>query len=485
MSRSARLWFQWMLFVLFAAGSYTGHSQSDSIRILVLDRYLDQVRQHHPVARQAALLQQEADAVMLSARGGFDPKLQSDWGQKSFEGKNYFFTGESGFKIPTWYGIELKGQFNVANGQFLNAEGTLPSAGQAVAGISVPLLQGLAIDERRTALFQARVFKDANANERRQILNDLLLDATKAYWEWAFTYQQQRILAQAVDVARFRLQAIRDSYQQGYKPAVDTLEALTQVQIREVEWLEAGITYQQARLQASNFMWLDGEVPLEITDNLTPALLTEQPFSGWNEEQILAWMQQLEGRHPDILAYQFKNSQLELDRRLKREKLKPQLNAEYNFLANGFDFTYGQNGVNSFPNNLLFQNYKWGLSFSMPLLLRKERGQLELANLKIRDNQLKQDQKIVEVSNKLKAYTAELQLLEQQIAQYTAVVNNYQSLLDAENDKLLYGKSSLFLVNARENKLIEGRQKLAKLQAQFLKIRQSVRWAAGTLADEN
>jgi hypothetical protein len=93
------------------------------------------------------------------ARGGFDPKLYSEWEQKSFDGKEYFTLGETGFKIPTWAGVELKGNFLVSGGDFLNPENTLPTAGQAVAGVKVSLLQGMFIDERRAMLRQEELFE--------------------------------------------------------------------------------------------------------------------------------------------------------------------------------------------------------------------------------------------------------------------------------------------------------------------------------------
>ncbi|MBL7728491.1 MAG: hypothetical protein JNM68_12430, partial [Dinghuibacter sp.] len=46
------------------------------------------------------------------------------------------------------------------------------------------------------------------------------------------------------------------------------------------------------------------------------------------------------------------------------------------------------------------------------------------------------------------------------------------------------GESSLFLVNSREQKLLEARQKLLEVQVKLQKTRFSLYWAAGILADE-
>jgi outer membrane protein TolC len=43
------------------------------------------------------------------------------------------------------------------------------------------------------------------------------------------------------------------------------------------------------------------------------------------------------------------------------------------------------------------------------------------------------------------------------------------------------GESSLFLLNSRENKLLEARQKQAETRAKYYLSRISLRWAAGQL----
>ncbi len=124
-------------------------SQQDSGKtILTLTAFLNLVKENHPVVKQTFLLNQVAQSELLAAKGGFDPKLYGDYEQKYFDSKNYFTFGEYGIKIPTWYGIEVKGGYNTATGNFLNAENKLPKQGQAIVGVSLPLLQNLVIGHR-------------------------------------------------------------------------------------------------------------------------------------------------------------------------------------------------------------------------------------------------------------------------------------------------------------------------------------------------
>ena len=68
----------------------------DSARIFTQEELFEWLLLYHPVARQANLLDDEARANLRMARGYFDPKLYSEWEQKSFDGSEYFTFDNSG-----------------------------------------------------------------------------------------------------------------------------------------------------------------------------------------------------------------------------------------------------------------------------------------------------------------------------------------------------------------------------------------------------
>ncbi len=442
--------------------------------ILTPESFLDKVRTQHPVARQANLLTDQARAALMAARGGFDPKLYGDWERKSFDGKNYFNIGEGGLKIPTWYGIEGKLGYNYTSGVFLNPENKLPSDGQAVLGFTLPLLQGMMIDDRRASLFQAKILRQANQAEQRNIRNDLLLDAAKAYWNWALANAWLQTYEEAVQVATVRLNGLRESYEAGDKPAVDTLEALIQVQDRSLQRNDARLVFRNTMLDLQNFFW-ENDLPVPFDTTQRPvqlALLPQLPAL------LDASPDEMAAQHPAVQGYEFKLQQLEVERRLKAEQLKPRLDVSYNLLGDGLDLQPGEDG--NFAD-LFRENYKFGISAGFPIFLRKERGSLQLANLKIVDANYDLSQKRQEIRNKIAAYQNDLRNLNQQIRLASQMRDNYAALLEAENVKFAIGESSLFLVNSRENKLIEAQLKLAKLQAELMKAEAGLRWAAGRL----
>jgi outer membrane protein TolC len=129
----------------------------------------------------------------------------------------------------------------------------------------------------------------------------------------------------------------------------------------------------------------------------------------------------------------------------------------------------------------LTQNFKWGVKFEMPILFRKARGKLEQVKVKAAQTELKREQKNISLTNKVKNYSLELQNLSQQIRLMEEMVENYRRLFEAEQIKFDIGESSVFLLNSREQKLIESQLKLVKTKSSYLKAWWKLQWAAGVI----
>ena len=148
---------------------------------------------------------------------------------------------------------------------------------------------------------------------------------------------------------------------------------------------------------------------------------------------------------------------LEVDRNLKINKLLPKVNLQYNFLSTEYD------NLDSFNT----ANYKAALNVSVPILLRKERGDLKLANLKLADAELENQAVSLSLKNKIEAINLEINSLSTQYSLIKDIVVNYSVLVSAEERKFGLGESSLFLINSREQKLIS-----AKLKENTLSVKQ-------------
>jgi outer membrane protein TolC len=431
------------------------------------------VIQHHPVAMQAGLLTDMADAQVTAARGGFDPYLMTRADQKMYDDKEYFTYLSTSVKANTRLGgLALKAGYDYHSGAFLNPEATLPNDGLIYAGVSLPLIQGLMIDGRRAALQQAKIAQESNEAQRQELLNNLCLEAMDTYWRWFAAYSQVFILDSALELALVRKEAVKQTFTLGDISAIDTVEALTQVQNRAANLNKAIINYVKASAELSNYLWIDGVTPLVITENITPPRFDAEVEPTW-EDLNLAQTDSLVMAHPEVRQYQFKVENLEVDRRLKTQKILPQLDVEYNFLRApvGSEINRGWS----------FNDYKWGLNFSMPVPMRTGRGETRLAQLKVREAQLGGTQKQTEVRNKISASAQNVLTLRRQVIVMNNAQTAYTMLLNGERISFEAGESSLFLVNAREVGLIDVLMKLVDSKAELGMEMARLRWSAGVL----
>ena len=437
-----------LLVLLFL--SISAHAQTDTLSKLSISNFLRLVKEHHPVAKQASLITKSADANTLSARGSFDPKLFYDFRSKFFESKNYYTIGNGGFYIPTWFGLDFKAGFEQNSGIYLNPESSMPGEGLLYSQISLPLLQGLLIDERRATLKQAKLFRELSEFDKINELNELLYKAGKTYWDWYLAYANLKIFENAVNLSQVRFEAVKKTFKFGDRPAIDTVEAKIQLQDRLINLQQATMDYRTKSLLLSNFLWIENDTPIELSNNTIPEPVsaTEENFFNLNVNTIDSFVT----AHPSLRIYDYKLKQLKIEERFKKDKLKPKLNVNYNplFSAENLDIV-AQN------------NYKWGLSLAFPILLRKERGDLQLTRIKIENTTYERGNKRVELLNKTKASINEFNNYNVQINIFTGNVSNYQQLWQSEIKLFDTGESSLFMINSREMSYINAQIKLNEI----------------------
>ncbi|MBL7786387.1 MAG: TolC family protein [Chitinophagales bacterium] len=445
---------------------------NDSLRILTQNDFFALIRQNHPLAKQAYLLDEVAAATLQAAKGNFDPQTFAYFNNKNFTNKNYYSLLQSGIKIPLYPGLDLKVGYDYANGYQLNPENKLPEQGQASVGVSVPLWQGLRIDPRRAALQQAKVFAQSSRNEQKIWLNELFFNAAIDYWQWTKNYNELLIAQKALQLATQRFEWIKSNYRLGDIAAIDTLEALLQVQTRQFELNQVQNQYRNAAVILDSYLWDENgrgrNISQEVQPYRTQFVVTQPPIDN-NPPPV-------DEQHPQLQLYRFKLQNLAIDRRWKIEKLKPKLNLNYNLLGN----SWLPIGNETIP---IVDNYKIGVEWNMPLFRRTAKAELKLADIKIQQTQLDLQQKQQELQAKLNVYYNEWRNNEQQIQLYQQMTQNYSRLLTAEETEFRGGESNLFIVNSRENKLVEAQNKLIDLQVKQQIIRNTILYLRNTLAD--
>jgi outer membrane protein TolC len=440
-------------FLLFG---YIAFGQDISSNELTYNEFLGFVKKYHPLVKNANLEINKAQANLMLARGGFDPKIEVDFSKKQFKDKDYYSILNSSFKIPTWYGIEIKAGFDNNEGIYLNPENTVPNQGLTSLGISVPLGQGLFINQRMADVRKAKIQMKLSQSERKLQAIVVLYDASLAYFNWKKNFDEVTLYEEYNKNAQIRFEGIKTSIIQGDKPAIDSIEARIIVKNRVLNLEDSRLKLAKAKLDLANFLWLDNNIPFELSDLLIPEIKLEYTIQESLKTNDLYDTDFSIINHPKINALQNKIDILNVERKLKANMLLPKVNMGYSYLSEP-----------SYFDNYQFQDYKIGLDFFFPLFLRKERGSLKLAKYKVLETEYTLNLEKVQLSNKIDAQKLEITSLFKQKELIKDLVKDNNTMLNSEERLFSFGESSLFLINTRENNLVSAKLSKIVLENRF------------------
>lgn len=429
-------------------------AQKENLQEFTYNEYLGYVKKYHPLVKQANLKLNEAQALLMQARGAFDPKLEAEYNEKQYQDKNYYSIFNGSFKIPTWYGIEIKAAFDNNEGIYVNPQNTLPNAGLTSLGISVPIGQGLFINQRMADLKNAKLQQKLNEAERNIAVVDILYKASIAYFEWKKNYSEVVLYQDYLKNATIRYKGVLKLIEQGDKPAIDSVEAGITVKSRRLNLENSKLKLQKSRLELSNYLWLENNIPIELDENLFPETTLSMTIK--NTLEINNLLDFNINNHPKINALSTKVDMLKTEQRLSANMLLPKLDLSYNYLSEP-----------SAIDNYRFEDYKIGVNFSFPIFLRKERAKLKLTKLKVQDTEFSLASERVNIKNKIESQQIEVASLEKQIKINEGLIENYNAMLSGEERLFLLGESSLFLINSRENSLVTSQINALKLENEF------------------
>jgi outer membrane protein TolC len=446
----------------------------DSVRPFTIESFYAAVLENHPIVKQTRLLSETARQEVRLARGAFDPKIDARLSTKEFDNKEYYNKWIASFSIPTWFPIDPKIGIEQNRGAYIDPENSVPQSDnykQFYTGISLPIGKGLFTDERRAALKQAKLFTQIAEAEQIKLINKILLEAAKDYWTWYYSYYNYRFLSRSVNIASEVFRRVQLDASLGEASVIDTVQAKITLQQRIVERQETYLEFLNAGIRVSNYLWNTDEKPLQLSLLVAPVLMPgdQEALSAQTLEELSYMARQ---NHPELKKLTLKLGQLSVERKLAVEYLKPRFDLSYNFLNRPIspDGTFRP----SFGTD-----YKFGLDFSIPIFLRKERAKLGQTNIKIRSTELERTQAEREILNQIQQVFNQLANTRLILNQQSSMVSNYERILQAELLNLENGESDLFKINVQQEKLIVSQTKLLKLKAEYEKMKATLYWAAG------
>ncbi|MCU0424817.1 MAG: TolC family protein [Candidatus Kapabacteria bacterium] len=462
-----RVWKYLFLFAFIFASSISSVA-AQNLDTLNLRQFLRTIIATHPLLQSAAFERNIADAELQSALGGFDPVIRAGYdlkyeaSQSSPDKINHLVTDVE-LPLNTLFGPKVMAGFERGIGSSLNPEERTASAGQAMLGLSLPLWSGVATDRRRTNYEKARLRPLlADANQRFE-QNNLLRAAATQFWSWSEALEQVRIAENVLTISVQRAAFISARARRGEVAALDSVEAMQEVERRRGDLFRARRTLEQANIDASVFFWTEAGLPRALSQS--PQSLPELP--NLDSLQARADRDRAMALRPEMQRLDFNQQSTTLDLNLAREGQKPFIEAKTQWLY--------------YPERGSADNFKLGLNFSLPVFFRAAGAQAELFTISLERTRLQIAQTSRFINAEIDNAVSALQRAAERVEAAEKEARYAFQMEEGERKRFFAGETTLLIVNLRERAAAEARVRVVSAKADYLRAWILYNWATGDI----
>ena len=443
-------------------------------RPLHFDEVLQSVNAHDPRIRQAVAQLRKAESKTLAARGAFDPRLEGDG--KLVTGAYYDLrSADVALRQPTTvWGSEIYVGYRVGLGvnerwPTYRDDQTL-SGGEVRAGIEVPIWRGGLIDPERAERARSMHLEEAADQALTATKLNLELAAARTYWNWVGTGQNREVAKSLLELAEQRASQLKRRLSAGSIAEFDVLDN-ERILLERKAWLVvAERAFEKATFELSLFLRDANGAPLLVGASRVPERVETAPIDALAVERSV---EQVLMCHPEIGKARAELEAVEVDRRLRRNAVAPELRAVFEYSRDLGDLTNTDLDF-TLPGNV----FEAGVKLSMPLILRKERGKAGAARAEVAEKQAQ----LSFVSDQLRARTRDaasaVEAAQQRVALTDEVVDTAAELAEGERRRFEVGSSNLVFVNLREQQAAMARMRY--IEAVAAAEIERIRWETTT-----
>ncbi|MCL4795157.1 MAG: TolC family protein [Bryobacteraceae bacterium] len=407
---------------------------------LRLEQVLESVDRNYPPLLIALQDRVIADADVTLAEGRFDLNLRA-----GFEGDYLGFYRNDAYRAGVDQATQFQGLtyfagYQLGRGAYPGYEGKTQtdSLGQYTTGARLPLFRDRAIDSRRAELQKSligRRIADLGVDQQRLVIIQF---ATRRFYDWVTAGRRYRAAADVLRIAEERDSQLKEASQLGQIPAIDVTDNLRAILSRRATLVEAERLLQLTAIDLSLF-YRDaaGDPILPQPAQLPPDFPAMNQLS---EDRLTEDIELALRRRPEIQRFAAQREQVEVDRRLARNQMLPNIDAQL-----AFNRSAGDRLVQRGPSELIAS-----LVFDLPYQRRQARGRELAAQARITQfdqrERFARDTVTAEVRDAYSALIAAYRRAEV----LTQELDVTRQLEEAERVRFNLGDGNLFLVNLRE-----------------------------------
>lgn len=425
-----------------------------------LDYFLQVVDKNYPKLQGAEAERRISSAKRLEKSGAFDPVLSSL--NEYLRVQDTFTPGKPKDAIHNESRVDLltRSGIKVFTGMRLNPNDTktpfVPTgkSGEYFAGVSVPLLRGLRINEKTAAEEQAKLGEPLAMQLFGLTRLEVLLKAAAVYWDWVGAKARVDIARSLLEIAEARVEQIKARVKKGDLPSLDIAESEQEIQRRQAALVKSERDFQKSALLLSVFLWDDSGSPRTV-----PAI-KDVPKLGPEPRTItdLEWMEGRRSaleRRPELKRIALEKEQVKVELRLAENMQLPAMDA---YLTQGADT--GPQGIGPIV--------RAGVAVSAPLRQRTAKGQAQAARLKLQKLSLDEKTERLRIQAEVDDTVSAINTSYDRWTATSLEVKKAKQVEEGERRRFGAGDSTLFLVNQRERASAEAQMRLAEVHVDYL-----------------
>lgn len=463
---------------------FAGLIGSDTVEIKLETAILLALQQNPLVAMQR-LDVKVAATVAQEQRAAFDPVLSAATTQSRNKLQRFLGSRPDPFELTT-----DRKQYDVILSEMLPTGTTISFNASMIASLSSiysdqyssnagvtvtqALLQGFGLGRNLASLRRANLDLEISNAELRAVIEGLVADVEKAYWDLYLAAEEIQIQVRSLDLANQQLQESLERVAVGKLPELELAAVHAEVAIRQEALIDAQSRYEQMRLR---FLYLLN--PTSPANWSILPLAVDRPFVPTDTLASVASHEQVGIKYrSDLQQARLSLEKGELELAQTKNGLLPKLDLFVNLGRTAYARTF----VDAAPDlKSPFYDISVGLSFELPVPNRKARAQLRRS----RYTNSKLELSLLNMTRLVQwdvrsAYVEVLRAREQ--IQATQVTRDLQAKkLAAEQEKFRVGKSTNYLVLQAQRDFIASQLDEARAMVAYLDALVNLYHLEGTL----
>jgi outer membrane protein TolC len=343
-------------------------------------------------------------------------------------------------------------------------------SGEPRVGFRLPLLRDGSIDRRRANLIKARLDKElADPLIHRQQI-DFIRAATAGYYGWLAAGERLRLSEALLRIARERMDALKTQSDSGLIPRIVLTDNRRLIVSRELAVVQARRRFEAAGLALSLF-YRDGQENPSVAsrDRLPPSLPTPV---GPEASLLQQDLQRSLTTRPELKRLSLTQDKLEVDRRVARNQLLPNLDAGVSANRDYGDRRY---------KDQTETEVQVGVELRVPLQRREAKGRVAEVEAQLeqitREQQFARDRIQTEVRDSFSAWSA----AHEQTLQARLNVQLAVELQEAETERFARGATDLLALQLREQAAFDAQVSAVDIDADCFRAQADYR--AATVAE--